>query len=302
VASYVEVGDTETLTLDVAVAGVPTDPTSLQLTIAAPDGTATVEVLGTAPAIAHPAVGRFERDLTYTAAGTWAYRWTAAGPTQVQGERVHVRASTLDALPRSLSLEELKRRVDHRMDVDEDLLADDLAAAFLQAQRPAPYGCGRVLAPDPARDSDPEVTRALTGTRRRLRLPDARSVSVVTVDGEAATGYRTLEHRGLLVQLELVDDGRWSGRWVGGGQEGASFVRRDVAVTGRFGFAQVPEDLAGAIYALAARWHYERQAQYADQVAILEGSAVQSYFRQVPPRVQLVFKSYEVPPAVGGLR
>lgn len=301
-ASYPEVGDTETLSLAIDVAGVPTDPASLVLTVEAPDGTRTVDAWPGDADVLHDSAGRFRRVLTYTMPGTWAYRWAAANPNEGEGARVYVRPSPLDALPRSLSLEELKRRVDHKMDVDEDLLADDLAAAFLQAQRPPPLGCGRELAPDPAKDTDPEVTRALSSTRRRLRLPDARFVSAVALDGAAVTDFRTAEHRGLLVQLEIADDGKWSNRWPGGDQESAAFRRRAVTVTGRFGYSQIPVDLAGAIYALAARWHYERQAQYADQVAILENTAVQSYFKQVPPRVQLVFRSYAVPMAVGGLR
>lgn len=300
--SFPEVGDTQTLTLDVTdAAGVPVDPAALTLTVDAPSGGRTI-VTHPDALILHPSAGSFRYLLAYTEAGTWRYRWSTTNPTMGEGERITVRATTLDALPLSLSLEELKRRVDHKMNVDEDLLADDLASAFLQAQQPPPFGCGRVLAPSPAKDTDPEVTRALTSTRRRLRLPDARSVSAVTVDGVAVTGFRTAAHRGLLVQLELADDGKWSNRWPGGDQESPAFRRRDVVVTGRFGFAQVPIDLAGAIYALAGRWHYERQAQYADQVAILENTAVQSYFKQVPPRVQLVFKSYAVPPAVAGLR
>lgn len=295
--NFPEVGDTQTLTLEVNdPAGAPVDPVTLTLTIDPPTGARVIE--------AHPhanitrlSAGRFERALTYTEAGVWRYRWTTTGPAMGEGERINVRPSTLDALPYSLSLEELKRRVDHKMDIDEDLLADDLAAAVLAAQAPPPLGTGRLLIPDPARDTDAAVTRTLTSTRRRVRVPDARSITAVTVDGLAVTGYTTVVHRGLVVQLMLADDGQWIA------VPGVSVPSdRTVAVTGRFGFVQIPVDLAGAIYQLAARWHYERQAQYADQVEVMEGAAVQAYFRQLPPRVKLVFQSYAVPTAVGGLR
>lgn len=299
--SFPEVGDTQTLALDVTdAAGAPTDPAALTLTIDPPTG-ARITVTHPDAAILHPAAGSFRYLLAYTEAGTWRYRWATTNPMMGEGERVTVRPSTLDALPLSLSLEELKRRVDHKMDVDEDLLADDLAAAFMQAQRPAPHGCGRLLAPNPAKDSDPPVVETVRTTRRRARVPDARSIASVMLDGTAVTDYVARSKDGLVVQLALADDGRWTERPLGLG-EGRGFVERTVAVTGRFGFAQIPPDLAGAIYALAARWHYERAAQYADQVAVLENTAVQSYFRQVPPRVQLVFSSYALPAGIGGLR
>jgi hypothetical protein len=296
-AGFPEVGDTQTLTLEVNdEAGAPVDPATLTITIDLPTGARIVETLPHAN-ITKTATGRFERVLTYTEPGMWRYRWSTTGPIMGEGERINVRASTLDALPFSLSLEELKRRVDHKMDIDEDLLADDLAAAVLAAQAPPPMGTGRLLIPDPARDTDPAVTRVLTSTRRRVRIPDARTITAVSVDGTVTTAFTTLLHRGLVVQMEFSEDGRWvpdPGSQV--------YSIRTVGVTGRFGFAQVPIDLAGAIYQLAARWHYERQAQYADQVEVMEGTAVQAYFRQLPPRVKLVFAAYAVPAAVGGLR
>lgn len=301
--SYLEIGDTETLRLTVTVEGVPTDPTGLVLTIDAPDGTVSTETAGVDATIRHPSTGHFERDVTYTVPGVWAYEWTASGPTQVEGERVTVRRSSLNAIPRSLSLEDLKRRLDRTMDVDDDLLADDLAAAFKAAGAPPPKGCGRELSPDPPRSTDAAVTRTVLSTRRRVRIPDAREITTVTVDGTATTAYATLERDGLIVQLDLVDDGQWTDRWRGSDlQEGRAAIRRTIAVTGRFGFAVLPDDLAGAIYVLAARWHYERAALFADQVAVLEGTAVQSYYRQIPPRVALAFAAYAIPPAVAGLR
>jgi hypothetical protein len=295
--SFPEVGDTQTLTLDVTnEAGVLINPATLTLTIDPPTAARIIEAQPHANLL-NPSTGRFERVLTYTEPGVWRYRWATTTPTMGEGERINVRPSTLDALPHSLSLEELKRRVDHKMDVDEDLLADDLAAAVMAAQAAPPNGTGRLLIADPLRDTDAAVTRTVTSTRRRVRVPDARTITAITVDGSATVAYTTVTHRGLIVQLTFADDGRWIA------VPGVSVPSdRVVEVTGRFGFSQIPMDLAGAIYQLAARWHYERQAQYADQVEVMEGAAVQAYFRQLPPRVKLVFASYAVPAAVGGLR
>lgn len=301
--SFPEVGDTRTLSLAVDAAGVPTDPATLTLTIDPPTGARITETYPASPNIIRESAGRFHRVLPYTEAGVWAYRWATTNPTDGEGERITVRPSTLDAVPRGLSLEDLKRRLDRTMDVDDDLLADDLAAAFKAAGAPPPKGCGRELSPDPPRSTDAAVTRTVLSTRRRVRIPDAREITAVTVDGTATTAYATLERDGLIVQLDLDDDGQWTDRWRGSDlQEGRATIRRTIAVTGRFGFAVLPDDLIGAIYVLAARWHYERDALFADQVAVLEGTAVQSYYRQIPPRVALAFAAYAIPPAVAGLR
>src|ERR671921_778272 len=171
--SYAEVGDTERIDVAIDVSGSPVDPATLTLTIEAPDGTRTTET-DADPDVVHDSAGRFHRLLTYTAAGMWAVRWVATSPAQSGGMRVFVRPDALAAIPRSLSLEELKRRVDHTMDADEDLLADDLVSAFMQAQRPAPYGTGRLLAPDPVSDTDDPVTRTILTMGRRQRATRRR--------------------------------------------------------------------------------------------------------------------------------
>lgn len=299
-AGFSEVGDTERLTIAIRDAdGVLVNPVTLRLTVETPAGVRTVDAPGDSD-IVSDGVGEFHRDVLLTESGMWAYQWATTDPDQVQGGRITVRSAPLDVIPRSLSLEALKRRVDHKMDVDEDLLADDLVSAFLQAQRPWPYGTGRLLAPDPALDDDPAVTRTVLTTRRRVRVPDARVLDTVTLGGSEVTGYGTRSRDGVVVQIALADDGAWTAR--GGALLGYDPTERTVVMTGRFGFARIPEDLAGAIYQLAARWHYERQAQYADQVEVLEGAAVQAYFRQLPPRVKLVFQSYALPAGIGGLR
>lgn len=298
-AGFPEVGDTERLMISIRdVAGAPVDPVTLTLTIEAPSGTRTVDLPGD-PDIAHDGVGEYHRDVPLTEAGTWAYEWETTDPDQVQGGRITVRRAPLDAIPRSLSLEELKLRLDHQMDLKDDVLMDDLVAAFMQAQAPPPFGTGRLLAPDPGRDVDDPVSRTVVVSRRRVQVPDARVIESVTVDGVTQTfgSWENLSKDGYVVQITLPSS---DGGWLRPGLE-LPLNRRTVVVTGRFGFSMIPDDLAGAIYVLAARWHYERQAQYADNVEILEGTAVQAYFRQLPPRVKLVFAKYAVG-AVGGLQ
>lgn len=197
-----------------------------------------------------------------------------------------------------LTLGELKRLVDKQLPADDDILGLALEAAFEQAQAPPPYGCGRLLIPDPVLENtgteedpvwedteDPVERRILTHGSRFVRVPDAREITSVLLDDVeiASTDYEVLERNEQIVRLEL---GRRA---------------NVVKVTGRFGFATIPAALREAIYILAARSYYERSAQYADQVAIAEGAAVQAYYRQLPPRTKLVFGTFTVPSDQWGL-
>ena len=190
-----------------------------------------------------------------------------------------------------LTLEGLKARLGKELNADDDELQGYLDAALEQAQAPAPYGCGRTLVPNPSSDADAEVQLTFQMSGHRLRVPDARVLSEVLVD-DVDAGYRALSHQGHIVAITVA-------RADPVYEVPVLPAQRTVKLTGRFGFAVLPPDLVEAIYMLAARYHYEKAAQYADQVAILEGTAVQSYFRQLPPRVKLAFGKYTVPSFAG---
>jgi hypothetical protein len=186
-------------------------------------------------------------------------------------------AAVLSPSGNPLTLDALKRRLDHELSVDDDKLQEYLDAAFAQTQAPWPLGCGRLLTPD-------STPRTLPVRRGRAIVPDASTITAVTVDAIAATGYRVLRKDGYIVQITGLPD-----------------TATEAVVDGAFGFTSLPANLADAIYVLAARMHYEEAAQYADQVAVLEGAAVQNYYRQLPPRTKLVFQTFAVPAAVAGL-
>lgn len=210
-------------------------------------------------------------------------------------------------LPAELELKALKRRVDRQNSQDDDLLLECLEEAFEQAQAPAPLGCGRLLIPNPALAGDEDtadpVEQTVTTRGRRIVLPDARSIAEVLVDGEATTEYETITHAdpsklNLVVGL-AIHEPYWRS-YCGHGFRGAR-RRHTITVKGRFGFPKLPVSLRGAIYTLAARKYMERQAQYADQVPVGEGAAVQTYYRQLPPAVKLAFESFALPGAVAPL-
>lgn len=186
-------------------------------------------------------------------------------------------------LPDSIDINVLKQMVDVELSANAEGLELNLSSAFEIAQAAPPRGCGRLLVPDPPLPGegdpapDPVQKRIRARGRRFVRVPDAREITEVLGDGTEIDDYEPIERDGHIVCLELSD-------------------RYDVVeVTGEFGFAAIPDDLLEAIYILAARSYYERQAQFADQVALAEGVGVQAYYRQLPQRVKLIFGAYAVP-------
>lgn len=178
----------------------------------------------------------------------------------------------------TLTIAELKKHIDMQGTVHDELLQAYLDAALDQAQAPPPWGCGRLLAPDPASEDDDPVERPEIRTfgSTLIRVGDARELTDVSADGDTITDYEVTRRNGLIVGLELAADAK------------------KVVLTGRFGFLEIPPSLREAIYMLAGRYWYERSAQYADQVADAEGGPVQAYYRQLPPRTKLAFKTFSV--------
>lgn len=278
-------GDTRTLTVQITSSGELVDPDTLTLTIRTPAGAATTYTYGV-DAIARDSEGVYHFDVLFTQTGTWRYQWESTNPTQVQGDVLEVQPSPLDQQTPGLTLAGLKARLGHELNAADPELQDYLDAALAQAQAPWPHGCGRLLIPNPVSDLEAEVELTFQMTGHRLRVPDARILSAVEVDGVSAA-YRTMVHKDHIVAIAVA-------RAAPVYETPVLPAQRTVTLTGRFGFAVLPANLLEAIYLLAARYHYEKAAQYADQVAILEGTAVQSYYRQLPPRAKLAFAEYMV--------
>lgn len=229
------------------------------------------------------------------------------------------------SLPAWLSVEALKRRIDKQLSADDPLLAEVLEGAFAQAQAPPPYGTGRLLVPDPVPvieddvDVSEPVTRDIEVRGRRVLIPDAREITAVTVEGEAVeaggstvevenvelgivAGYRLVHKDGVIVRLDLTRE-TWNRWWSGeyGYLYGPQRHERPITVTGRFGFVTPPAHVIGAIYALAARRFFERDAQYADSVAVGEGATAQTYYKVLSPELRVAFGSFALPAGIGGL-
>ncbi len=143
---------------------------------------------------------------------------------------------------------------------------------------------GRQFTPTPTSDaaSDVYVVVQTVPGDRLVRVPDVREASEVTVDGVAldAADY-TLRPRAGRPDEPAV--------WV----ELPYPAAGDVAITGRFGFEQVPADVREATVVMAARAVYERNARLADVTQDPEGG-VASYFRSIPPTVAATLDAYRV--------
>lgn len=264
----------------------PTDAT----TILAPSGAG----------ISEPRPGSYRASRTVSVVGSFLVRWTRSDTSSVLLEQeLQVTAEPAGPpLSPGLTLTGLKDILGKELNADDDELQRYLEAAFKQAQANPPYGCGRLLTPDPASELDAEVQRTFKLTGRRVRIPDARVISQVLLD-DVASDFTTIDQDDHIVAITLPRDpvpSYYPPVW----SPAPALTRQPVVkVTGRFGFTMIPPDLVEGIYELAARYHYEKAAQYADQVEILEGGAIQNYYRQLPDRTWRAFKTYSVPTYAG---
>lgn len=128
---------------------------------------------------------------------------------------------------------------------------------------------------------DPPVTVDRYPIDERLvRVPDARQVTAVTLDGTAITAWRLVGRQpaGTTPYPWLRLDDRATGH---------------LQITGLFGFAALPPALADAVYTHAARHYRERDALYGDTVALDDGQVV-TFDRAMPARVRATYRAYRV--------
>ena len=152
----------------------------------------------------------------------------------------------------------------------------------------APLLIGRNLTPPGTGDPDTDETITTGDWMRWVRVPDARAITTVVADDselEAGVDYDPIVHAagGTIVHLVL-----------------RRRPARTVVITGKFGITPLPPELAGAFYAHAARNYREKDAGYADLVETADGGA-QHYFRQLPPRVRMVYQQFRVSSDTQGL-
>lgn len=159
------------------------------------------------------------------------------------------------------------------------------AESWLRAKLRRQLEPSPALAGDPPADSaDPVVRRVVVNGSRFVRVPDARVITKVEIDGVEIpdTDYETYAHPfpegGPITRLELL-----------GCRRG-----RVAEVTGRFGFLELPAALHEAIITLAARRVYEESIGLVDSVSS-DAYGSRAYVKKLPVSVSMVITDFTVP-------
>jgi hypothetical protein len=120
----------------------------------------------------------------------------------------------------------------------------------------------RQLTPVPPEDEDPPITLTTASSpavrvkaRRFLRVPDAREVTALTINGVAITEYELRRQPQPDSPAPVIDV-----------LDAALLVDRPaIEITGRFGFSPVPPELVDGVLALAAQRYQERNGNWGTQ-------------------------------------
>lgn len=238
--------------------------------------------------------------LTPESAGEWSYVWEdgtsgsfdvdAGAPMAAAPMMLQVDAPSV--MPRGMSVATFKQYLDKVGDESDVLLEGMLLGAAEFAQNYT----GRQLVPIPTSDSQAAVPIASReNLRMRVAVPDARSITSITVNGVATTGYETYKSPAKTII------------WVGLPYTAPTIptnnafrtVLPEVIITGKFGFDPVPSDLAHAVYLHAANQWYSRAAVYAENVQLTGDGGIANYAWTMPSEVRAVYDNYARGPEVG---
>lgn len=215
---------------EITVAGVPTDPTTLSLTVTDPTGSATVYIYGTDAELVKDSVGNYHADLLPTLAGRWAYLWGGTGAATF-GEEGAFYVRTRPALCSVADIEDFLQLT---------VPAAGLGAAN-RAIREATAAIQNYCKQTIARVAGDEITLDVDGSRTKLFLPELPVISIASVveDGETLTvtdDYK-LGQYGILHRIGAY--------WTSGIQT--------VTITYTHGYATIPEDVVSICTRAAAR-------------------------------------------------
>jgi hypothetical protein len=225
-----EIGDADTLTLTVKVAGVLIDAT-VSLSITDPDGAPS------SPAVAHPGTGTYTAPVLFSKQGEWTYTWSISGSAQ------GVDSGTIYVRPRAVMLcsvedVELAARLPLGTFTGDDREA--VKAAIIGVSARVTGWTGQNIL------KRQYVTSFLVADDSGIVLPQrpVRSIDTVTLDGSAVTAG--LDYQ--LVGFEL--------RRMGWRNWGFAYDFATVAVTYTAGYDVPPDDLSDVVaQRVAARIH-----------------------------------------------
>lgn len=175
--------ETAVLSNTFSVAGTPTDPTTVTLTVTDPEGT---ETPYTGVELTNSAVGVYSRNVVCDKAGEWTYEWVGTGDVE------DAQAGTWTVLDTALgrlyaTVQALKSRVGIN---DADDTADDyeLHIACFAASRMLEHYCQRTFWRGAS-----EVRTVVPNDQHRVLLPPFHDLVSVTAIATDASGDGTFE-------------------------------------------------------------------------------------------------------------
>lgn len=227
-----------------AVNGVPTDPTTISLTITDPTGAATTYTFAAAQ-ITRNGTGDYQKDIASSINGTWTYEWTGTGAAS------DVQAGTWEVFPTTLgklyaTVDALKSRLGNITTTTNDT---ELHGACFAASRWVEQYCQRVF----CRSASATVRTFEPTDLYCVKMPEFNDIVSVSTLATDAAGDGTFETTWAASDYQL-----WPSNTVGpetqpyteiravGAQTFPAMYRYTrarldrVQVTGVYGWPQVP--------------------------------------------------------------
>lgn len=248
-----QLNDQAHLTVAFTVSGSPADPTAVTATVRKPDGTTTNYTV-TAGEIVKDSVGNYHLNVTTDVAGRWSYKFAGTGTV------VDVEQGVFYVLPDwtvsnptfYLTADELKST----LSLSTSTADVDISAAIIAASRAIDGICRRRFYPD----ADANQVRYYTPDQSRwVETDDIVTLTSLKTDDDGTFAFAntwTLNTDFIVEPLNAAADGDpyTAVRALPSG----AFVfypslARSVKVTGKFGWAVVPDEVVQATTILAAR-------------------------------------------------
>jgi hypothetical protein len=127
-ANIYQPGDTVRLSTTFLIEEVETDPTTVALTVRAPDGTETSESYNPGD-IVKDSTGVYHLDLEVDAAGLWAWKWTGTGAVAGIDEGTFTVEETLFGAELLCSVDDVKNYLELTTTDSDDLILQSIVAA-----------------------------------------------------------------------------------------------------------------------------------------------------------------------------
>lgn len=287
--STYQINDQAKLTVTFTVGGVVTDPTTVTATVRKSDGTVTNYTV-TAGQIVKDSTGVYHLYVTVDVAGRWAYKFAGTGTVVdvEQGVFYVIPDWTVSNPTFYLTADELKST----LAISSSSSDVDINVAIIASSRAIDGITRRRFYPD----ADANQVRYYTPDRVRVQeIDDLVTLTSLATDDDGtlayATSWATTDY--VLEPLNAAADGQpyTSIRALPqGNNQFHPEWPKSVKVTGKFGWATCPEDVAQACTILAAR--YYKIAREAPLGVIAAGNDVALYIGRSDPGVVSLLGPY----------